>query len=103
MRPTELNFVPRIWEMLYQEVQSEVDRRIADGADREAVEAQVMAELRQELLGGRYFFGDDGLRTDLAGAAGLGRGAPRHAPDSTATAPPRPAWSWSTARSGAHR
>jgi fatty acid CoA ligase FadD9 len=54
VRPTELNFVPRIWEMLYGEYQSEVGRRTAEGADRQAVESQVLVELRQELLGGRY-------------------------------------------------
>src|SRR5580693_8567421 len=54
VRPTELNFVPRIWEMLYGEYQSEVGRRTAEGADRQAVESQVLDELRQELLGGRY-------------------------------------------------
>ena len=32
VRPTELNFVPRIWEMLYGEFQSEVGRRISEGA-----------------------------------------------------------------------
>jgi fatty acid CoA ligase FadD9 len=56
VRPTELNFVPRIWEMLYGEYQSEVGRRIAEGADRETVESQVLADQRQELLGGRYIF-----------------------------------------------
>jgi fatty acid CoA ligase FadD9 len=56
VRPTELNFVPRIWEMLYSEYQSEVARRIAEGADHQVVEAQVLVELRQELLGGRYIF-----------------------------------------------
>src|SRR5271166_748440 len=56
VRPTELNFVPRIWEMLYVEYQSEVGRRTAEGADRQAVESQVLVELRQELLGGRYIF-----------------------------------------------
>jgi fatty acid CoA ligase FadD9 len=56
VRPTELNFVPRIWEMLYGEYQSEVGRRISAGADRETVESQVLVELRQELLGGRYIF-----------------------------------------------
>jgi fatty acid CoA ligase FadD9 len=56
VRPTELNFVPRIWEMLYGEYQSEVDRRTSEGADRQAVEAQVLNEQRQELLGGRYIF-----------------------------------------------
>src|SRR5580693_7363708 len=56
VRPTELNFVPRIWEMLHGEYQSEVGRRTAEGADRQIVESQVLAELRQELLGGRYIF-----------------------------------------------
>ena len=56
VRPTELNFVPRIWEMLYSEYQSEVGRRTAEGADRQAAESQVLDELRQELLGGRYIF-----------------------------------------------
>jgi fatty acid CoA ligase FadD9 len=56
VRPTELNFVPRIWEMLYGEYQSEVGRRTSEGADRPVVESQVMVELRQELLGGRYIF-----------------------------------------------
>src|SRR5580693_281890 len=53
VRPTELNFVPRIWEMLYSEYQSEVGRRTAEGADRQAAESQVLVELRQYLLGGR--------------------------------------------------
>ncbi|WP_029116405.1 carboxylic acid reductase [Mycobacterium sp. URHB0044] len=53
VRPTKLDLVPRIWEMLFQEIQSEVDRRAADGADRDAVEVQVMAEQREKLLGGR--------------------------------------------------
>ena len=56
VRPTELNFVPRIWEMLYGEFQSEVGRRISEGADRKSVESQVLVEQRQELLGGRYIF-----------------------------------------------
>ncbi|MEE3750034.1 carboxylic acid reductase [Mycobacterium intracellulare] len=56
VRPTEMNFVPRIWETLYGEFQRQVERRLADGADREAVEAQVMAEQRQYLLGGRFIF-----------------------------------------------
>jgi fatty acid CoA ligase FadD9 len=55
VRPTKLDLVPRIWEMLYQEVQSEVDRRAVDGTDRETVELQVMAERREKLIGGRQF------------------------------------------------
>jgi fatty acid CoA ligase FadD9 len=55
VRPTKLDFVPRIWEMLFQQVQSEVDHRWVDGTDREALELQVMAEQREKLLGGRQF------------------------------------------------
>ncbi|MGV0904081.1 carboxylic acid reductase [Mycobacterium novum] len=54
VRPTELNFVPRIWEMLYQHFQSEVNG--ITGADRAAAEAQVLAEMRRDLLGGRCIF-----------------------------------------------
>ncbi|MBP1821046.1 carboxylic acid reductase [Mycobacterium sp. OAE908] len=54
VRPTQLSFVPRIWDMVFSEFQSEVDRRSADGADRWAVEADVLADLRQNLLGGRF-------------------------------------------------
>ncbi|HYB35793.1 MAG TPA: carboxylic acid reductase [Mycobacterium sp.] len=56
VRPTELNFVPRIWDTLYGEFQSEVDRRTSDGTERATAEAEVIAELRQNLLGGRYIF-----------------------------------------------
>ena len=34
VRPTEVNFVPRIWEMLFEEFQSELDRRLPDRTDR---------------------------------------------------------------------
>ena len=54
VRPTQLSFVPRIWEMLFQEFQSAVDRRSSDGTDRAAFEAQVMAEQPETLLGGRF-------------------------------------------------
>ena len=54
VRPTDLNFVPRIWEMLFDEFQSELDRRSVIGADRAALEVQVIAEQRQNLLGGRF-------------------------------------------------
>ena len=54
VRPTKLDLVPRIWEMLFQEVQSEVDHRWTVG-DREAIELQVMAEQREKLIGGRQF------------------------------------------------
>src|SRR5271156_1152335 len=56
VRPTELNFVPRIWETLFNEFQREVDRRLSDPTDpaaRTAVESEVLVEQRQYLLGGR--------------------------------------------------
>lgn len=56
VRPTEMNFVPRIWETLYGEFQSEVDRRLLDGGDRAAVEAEVLVDQRKNLLGGRFIF-----------------------------------------------
>ncbi len=56
VRPTELNFVPRIWEMLYSEYLSETGRRTAEGVEQKAAESQVLTELRHELLGGRFIF-----------------------------------------------
>ncbi len=48
VRPTQLSFVPRVWDMVFAEVQSELDRRPEDD------ESSVMADLRLRLLGGRY-------------------------------------------------
>ncbi|MDT5146044.1 MAG: fatty acid CoA ligase FadD9 [Mycobacterium sp.] len=59
VRPTELNFVPRIWETLFGEFQRQVERRLSDRNDpgeRRAVEAEVLDELRQYQLGGRFIF-----------------------------------------------
>ncbi|WP_319448352.1 MULTISPECIES: carboxylic acid reductase [unclassified Mycobacterium] len=42
VRPTQMNFVPRIWDMLYQEYVSLADRGATDD------------ELRRSLLGGRF-------------------------------------------------
>jgi fatty acid CoA ligase FadD9 len=56
VRPTELNFVPRIWETLYGEYQRQVERRVAEGYDRAAAETEVLDEQRQYLLGGRFIF-----------------------------------------------
>ncbi len=52
-RPTELSLVPRVCEMLFQKYQSELDRKATDGVDRDTVEAEVKAEMRENLLGGR--------------------------------------------------
>ncbi|MDD4867909.1 MAG: thioester reductase domain-containing protein, partial [Mycobacterium sp.] len=56
VRPTELNFVPRIWETLFGEFQRQVDRRVSDATERAAVEAEVLAEQREFVLGGRFIF-----------------------------------------------
>ncbi len=47
VRPTQLTFVPRIWDTIYAEVAKELERRPAE-------RDEVFAELRQSLLGGRY-------------------------------------------------
>jgi len=47
VRPTQMSFVPRVWDMIYAEVQSELYRRPGD-------ESAVLADLRGRLLGGRY-------------------------------------------------
>ncbi|NUP29207.1 MAG: thioester reductase domain-containing protein, partial [Nocardia sp.] len=54
VRPTQLAFVPRIWEMLFQRFRGAVQRRTADGADPAGAEAAVTADLREKLLGGRF-------------------------------------------------
>ncbi|BBY66431.1 carboxylic acid reductase [Mycolicibacterium helvum] len=46
-RPTQLNLVPRVWDMIHQEVQSAIDRQPSD-------EAEVLADKRTSLLGGRF-------------------------------------------------
>jgi len=55
VRPTQVHFVPRVWEMLFEQFQSEVDRLSGVQPDRslEAIQTQVLADLRQNLLGGR--------------------------------------------------
>jgi fatty acid CoA ligase FadD9 len=54
VRPTELTFVPRVWELLFQEFQSELDRRSFEGGEEAALEVEVMAEQREDVLGGRF-------------------------------------------------
>jgi fatty acid CoA ligase FadD9 len=57
VRPTELNLVPRVWETIFQEFGSRVDHRLAsENADRASVEAEVLTDLRENLLGGRFIF-----------------------------------------------
>ncbi|MEV0247015.1 carboxylic acid reductase [Nocardia sp. NPDC050712] len=64
VRPTELFFVPRVCDMVFQRFLGEVDRRAAPGADRAAIEAQVKTELREQFLGGR-------VMTAICGSAPL--------------------------------
>ncbi|KMO84979.1 oxidoreductase [Mycolicibacterium chubuense] len=47
VRPTQLTFVPRIWDTIFAEVAKELERRPDSEAD-------VYADLRQSMLGGRY-------------------------------------------------
>lgn len=48
VRPTSLNLVPRVCDMIFQRYQSEIDRRGSDRAD------EIKAEIREQFLGGRY-------------------------------------------------
>ena len=74
-RPTQLNLVPRVWDMIHQEVQSEVDRATRP------IEAQVLAETAQQPAGRPVRLGDDRLGPDRARTQGVGRDIPGHAPD----------------------
>ncbi|GFG49402.1 oxidoreductase [Mycolicibacterium agri] len=47
VRPTQFTFVPRVWDMIFAEVQAELDRRPGE-------RVEVLDEMRQRLLGGRY-------------------------------------------------
>ena len=53
VRPTQLTFVPRVWDMLSSEVHNELDRRSFEEADPVS-EAEVVADVRTRLLGDRY-------------------------------------------------
>jgi fatty acid CoA ligase FadD9 len=56
VRPTELDVVPRVVEMLFQHYRSAVDRRVAHGADTADAERDAATELRK-LVGGRVLGG----------------------------------------------
>jgi fatty acid CoA ligase FadD9 len=53
VRPTELLLVPRVCDILLQIYQGELDRRAPHTDDRAVLEAEVKAELRVNVLGGR--------------------------------------------------
>jgi fatty acid CoA ligase FadD9 len=52
-RPTFLNLVPRISEMIFQACRTEVQRRLKSGLERPEAEAQARAALRSTFLGDR--------------------------------------------------
>ena len=94
VRPTEMNFVPRIWETLHGEYLRQVGR----GDDP----AQVMDDMRQYQLGGRFIFAMTGsaptspeLKTWVETCSTCTCW--------TATALPKPAWCCSTANFSARR
>ncbi|MFQ6397515.1 carboxylic acid reductase [Nocardia sp. KC 131] len=64
VRPTELFFVPRVCEMVFQRYQSEMDRCAAPERDHAELDAEVKAQLRQDFFGGRCM-------TALCGSAPL--------------------------------
>jgi fatty acid CoA ligase FadD9 len=53
VRPTQLTFVPRVWDMLAAEARREIEARLSPAADADT-EAQVRAEVRTLMLGNRY-------------------------------------------------
>ncbi|MEV7603614.1 carboxylic acid reductase [Kitasatospora sp. NPDC089797] len=64
VRPTEMVMVPRISELLFQQYRATLSRRT--GADGDAAE-QVMAELREEVMGGRLLWVVSGSAPPSAG------------------------------------
>jgi fatty acid CoA ligase FadD9 len=60
VRPTHLSFVPRVWDMLYQEYGGRLDRRIAEGVDPADAEVQVTDDVRKTVLGGRFLTAQTG-------------------------------------------
>ena len=63
VRPTQLNLVPRVWEMLYREFNRELETR------GETAEDEVLDEMRTRVLGGRYITaltGSAPISADLA-------------------------------------
>jgi fatty acid CoA ligase FadD9 len=57
VRPTELSFVPRVWEMLFGQLRTELDRRCTGSVDEAATEAEVIADFSERVLGGRVLSG----------------------------------------------
>ena len=54
VRPTALNLVPRVCDMIFQRYQSEFDRRPTDDADRDVLDRETKEHVRRDFLGGRF-------------------------------------------------
>ncbi|WP_433597612.1 carboxylic acid reductase [Nocardia sp. CA-135953] len=54
VRPTEMFFVPRVCDMVFQRYQSEMALRAEPGIDRAELDRAVKTELRENFLGGRF-------------------------------------------------
>lgn len=60
VRPTMMAVVPRICELIYQRFQSDLAMRAAKGGDPKAIRQALIAEVREEMLGGRLLSGNFG-------------------------------------------
>jgi fatty acid CoA ligase FadD9 len=60
VRPTSLQCMPRICEIIYQHYQSEVQRRAAKGGDMHAADRQIRDEMSKTYLGDRLVVGSTG-------------------------------------------
>ncbi|MEV5839447.1 carboxylic acid reductase [Nocardia sp. NPDC052112] len=54
VRPSEVFFVPRVCDMVFQRYQSEMERRAEPGSDLAELDRAVKTELREDFLGGRF-------------------------------------------------
>ena len=53
VRPTYLNFVPRVCEMIYGQYKTELKQRSSGASDIEALKQELLLEMRNQGLGGR--------------------------------------------------
>ncbi|MBB4854107.1 fatty acid CoA ligase FadD9 [Mycobacteroides chelonae] len=60
IRPTEVLFVPRVVEMVYQRYQAELDRNLAPGQSDADVAEQIKVRIRDEDFGGRVLSAGSG-------------------------------------------
>lgn len=53
VRPTALNLVPRVCDLMFRRYRKELDQRSAEEGNADQLDDEVKAELRQDFLGGR--------------------------------------------------